>query len=124
MTQDSLPIGRVDNLVSNSRGAKGTLIFDQDDEFAKKVERKMRNRFLNAVSVSYKPIKSELINQEDHEWDYSAPRRYLETELVEVSITPVPADSSAVRQSYYEKHGVKQPENLASIARRILLGGS
>lgn len=82
--RDGLPIGRVDDPRVDGGRLLGGLVFDRDDDFAAKVERKIRNRFMNAVSVGF----------DAHDIDQAGvPRRW---ELFETSVVPLPLDPDAV----------------------------
>ena len=94
---NSLPIGK--GLV---RVKDGQLLidveFDQDDEFARKIEKKARGGFLNAVSVGFNPIeavsRSEL--PKDHPaYSTRGGQFFNKSELLEVSIVTIPANSEA-----------------------------
>jgi hypothetical protein len=85
--RDGLPIGRVENARPDGERLLGDLVFDQDDEFAVKVERKIRGRFLNAVSVGF----------DAHDIDQAGvPARW---ELFETSVVPLPMDPDAVQDA-------------------------
>lgn len=84
--RDSLPIGRVDDPRVDGKALRGALVFDQDDEFAVKVERKIRGGFLNAVSVGFDAYD---INED------GVPDRWT---LFEVSVVPLPMDPDAVAE--------------------------
>ncbi|MBC8485069.1 MAG: HK97 family phage prohead protease [Bacteroidetes bacterium] len=77
-----LPIGKVTKIdVMN-----GKLIFDAEfavkDEFAKRVSDLMSDGFLSAFSVGFKPLKKE-------------ENRFVEQELLEISVVNVPANPEA-----------------------------
>lgn len=82
--RDGLPIGRVDNARPDDGRLLGDLVFDRDDDFAATVERKMRNRFLNAVSVGFDARDID---------DDGKPAAW---ELFEVSVVPLPMDPDAL----------------------------
>jgi HK97 family phage prohead protease len=63
--------------------------FNSKDPFGARVEHAWKNGFLNALSIGFKPIRSEP-NQ------YGG-RNFLEWELLEISIVPVPANAEAVK---------------------------
>jgi hypothetical protein len=84
--RDSLPIGRVDEPRVDGKALRGALVFDQDDEFAVKVERKIRGGFLNAVSVGFDAYDID---------DDGVPNRWT---LFEVSVVPLPMDPDAVAE--------------------------
>ena len=77
----ALPIGRWQNLARTEDTITGESVFDQDDDFALNVERKYRDGYLNAVSVSWIPYS------ESNEWRY---------DLLEASAVSVPADPDAL----------------------------
>ena len=77
--------------------------FDQDDELARKIEKKARGGFLNAVSVGFNPI--EAINRSELPKDHPAyttkgGQFFNKSELLEVSIVTIPANSEATSMSY------------------------
>ena len=77
------PIGRAEVRVDAERRALlADVVFDQDDPFAREVERKVRSGFLNAVSVGWYDVR------EGQEVYY---------DLVDVSVVPVPADPRALK---------------------------
>lgn len=82
--REALPIGRVDSARAEDGKLLGGLVFDRNDEFAVKVEHKIRNRFLNAVSVGF--------DAHDIGTD-GVPARW---ELFETSVVPLPMDPDAV----------------------------
>ncbi|WP_033818889.1 hypothetical protein [Kitasatospora sp. MBT63] len=82
--RDGLPIGRVDNARPDGDRLLGDLVFDPDDDFAVRVERKVRAGFLNAVSVGF--------DAHDIGRD-GVPARW---ELFETSVVPLPMDPDAV----------------------------
>lgn len=81
LARGSLPIGRWQNLERSSQRITGEAIFDQDDDFARGVERKYRAGYLNAVSVSWLPERA------GDAWNY---------DMLEASAVSVPADPDAV----------------------------
>ena len=94
---NALPIGK--GLV---RVEDGQLMidveFDQDDEFARKIEKKARGGYLNAVSVGFNPIES--ISRSELPKDHPAyttkgGQFFNKSELLEVSIVTIPANSEA-----------------------------
>lgn len=74
------PIGRAETFIdSGAKALMADVTFDSDDEFARSIERKYRNGFLNAVSVG---------------WDTSDDRN----ELLDISAVPVPGDPDALME--------------------------
>lgn len=84
--RNSLPIGRVDDARVDGARLVGDLNFDPADEFAVKVEGKVRNRYLNAVSVGFDAMDID----ED-----GVPGKWV---LYEVSVVPLPMDPDAVAE--------------------------
>lgn len=85
------PIGKVTNIEIDGDNLMADVVFDQDDEFAQKIERKYRAGLLNAVSVGF-----DIITMEPPKGD--APMRSTKQELLELSAVPVPADPGALSQ--------------------------
>jgi hypothetical protein len=53
---------------------------------------------LRAASVGFRPLKMEPINPDDDSW--FAPMRFIEQELLEFSIVPIPANQDALRLAF------------------------
>jgi HK97 family phage prohead protease len=89
----NLPIGRVDpdTLMIADRQLSGEIQFDQGDEFAREVERKMRAGYLNAVSIGFDVTQWE--SAEDSYWRGGVATKW---ELSELSVVPVPMDAKAL----------------------------
>jgi len=89
------PVGKMHNIQLNkSNELVGEMEFDQDDEFAVKLEKKWEKGMLNAVS-----LKAEMVEVSDAP-EFLLPGQSLPTLtkslLEEVSIEPIPGDSEAV----------------------------
>lgn len=89
----NLPIGRVnpDTMAVDGTQLAGSLEFDQGDEFAREVERKMRAGFLNAVSIGFDVLQWE--SADDNYWRGGVATKW---ELSELSVVPVPMDAAAL----------------------------
>ncbi|MFF2774850.1 hypothetical protein ACFVU3_08065 [Streptomyces sp. NPDC058052] len=85
--RDGLPIGRSDKTWIDGDKLRMDLTFDQDDEFAVKVERKYRARMMNAFSIGF-----DVWNIGDD----GVPEGW---ELFEVSAVPLPMDPNAIVES-------------------------
>ena len=85
--RDGLPIGRADKTWVDGEALKMDLLFDQDDDFARKVERKYRGGYMNAFSIGF-----DVWNIADD----GTPEGW---ELFEVSAVPLPMDPNAVVES-------------------------
>jgi len=99
----NLPIGRVDpeSITVDTDSLSGALEFDAGDEFAREVERKMRDGFINAVSIGFDVLKWEGGNG-----DYWRGGVAEEWELTELSVVPVGMDAKALvgRQVEQRRH--------------------
>lgn len=82
--RDSLPIGRSDKTWIDGDRLLMDVSFDQGDEFARTVERKYRDGFLNAFSIGFDVSNID---------DTGTPESW---ELFEVSAVPLPMDPDAV----------------------------
>lgn len=89
----NLPIGRVkpETLLIADRQLSGDLEFDQEDPFAREVERKMRAGYINAVSIGFDVTQWE--SAEDSYWRGGVATKW---ELSELSVVPVPMDANAL----------------------------
>lgn len=83
------PIGKVTHIEVKDDQLLADVVFDQHDEFARKIESKYRNGILNAVSVGFDIKTLEPAQGEQ-------PMRATRTELLELSAVPVPADPGAL----------------------------
>ncbi|MEV6471596.1 hypothetical protein [Streptomyces sp. NPDC051657] len=85
--RDGLPIGRSDKTWIDGERLLMDVVFDQDDEFAVKVERKYRSKMMNAFSIGF-----DVWNIDDS----GTPEGW---ELFEVSAVPLPMDPNAIVES-------------------------
>lgn len=99
------PIGRVDKVFTEDGHLKADVLFDQGDEFAREVERKYRQGFLNAVSVGWDT--KEISPSEN-----GKPARVTKSELLDISAVPVPGDPNALKE--------RQKRALADYGRELL----
>ena len=90
--QERLPIGRMKDIKQTSERATGTVVFDMDDEFAQAVRGKYERGFMNAVSISHRPMEASLSKD-------GKIIHITQTELREVSAVSIPADPNALKQS-------------------------
>lgn len=79
----SVPIGRADVQVTGNR-LMADITFDQSDEFARKIDKKYRDGFLNAVSIGFDFSRIERDGTVE-DW-----------QLLEISAVPVPMDPDAL----------------------------
>lgn len=83
-----LPIGKADARIENN-ALVADITFDQNDAYAQKIEQKVADGYLNAVSVRFRPIEST--QNEKGGTDYSS------VELLEISVVNIPCNSRATR---------------------------
>ncbi|MEU9972340.1 hypothetical protein [Streptomyces sp. NPDC051014] len=81
---DGLPKGRAEDTRVDGDQLLMNVLFDQDDEFATTIERKYRNKFLNAFSIGF----------DVH--DIADDGTVKSWELYEVSAVPLPMDPNAL----------------------------
>ena len=104
-----LPIGRADVEVLNTPAGefvRAAITFDRADPFAAEVERKYRDGFLHAVSVSWDDVDAAGIPVR------GAGQRAVAHELLEIAAVPVPGDPSALLE--------KRATALRSMARDLI----
>lgn len=89
-------IGRVDASVDGNLLAAVT--FDQEDEFARKIESKYRRGFLNAVSVSWDFVDGSGRALDPRRMTAAQVRDTAFYDLTELSGVPIPADPQALMQ--------------------------
>lgn len=102
--RSNLPIGRAVDIEIDAPALRLSVAFDQADEFATTVEQKVRDRYLNAMSVGFD------VNGVDD--DTGIPQSW---ELFESSIVPIPLDPDAL--SEVGRAAVKDLESLLEKAR-------
>lgn len=83
--RDSLPIGRSEKTWIDGDRLLMDVVFDAEDEFAQKVERKYQGGYLNAFSIGFD------VHNVDNQT--GVPERW---ELFEVSSVPLPMDPNAI----------------------------
>jgi HK97 family phage prohead protease len=105
----NLPIGRVapDSVTVDGTQLSGDLQFDPSDEFAQVVERKLRDGYLNAVSIGFEVTKWE--NEADSYWRGGVATEW---ELAELSVVPVPMDAAALVTG---GRGLADPDLIAAV---------
>jgi HK97 family phage prohead protease len=95
---DAPPIAKALSIeVLPGEGLKATFQFPNwgVSEQADVVRRLWAGGFLNATSVRFTPIKWKPLEGDENDW--WGPREYVEWELLEFSIVPVPANQEALR---------------------------
>nr|WP_254624233.1 HK97 family phage prohead protease [Myxococcus sp. CA033] len=88
--------------------------FDDEDEFAKRVERKVAKGILNAVSVRYLMLPGQYRQNERGGYDCDS------QELLEVSVVTIPGNARAVRAKSFEEGGEDLVERIAVRVAELL----
>lgn len=91
----SLPIGQTLNARVESLKLRGEMSFAKHD-FAKDVKDLVDAKILRAVSVGFAPKKYEEAKDRDDGDSWFPPLNFLEQELLELSVVPVPANPNAL----------------------------
>jgi len=91
------PIGKALKVWIQDKGEKTAKLmfkvkFDLQDNFAKEIFRKIKDGFINTVSVGFLPIEWKLMDEDD---PFSG-KKYTKQELLELSFVPVPANPEAL----------------------------
>lgn len=93
------PIGRWQKVHVDGKQLLGVAVFDRNDPFAAQIESKYRTKFLNAVSVGFRPL--EFLEREESKSNPNPFRRGYEfkrQELLEISAVSVPMHPKALRK--------------------------
>lgn len=96
------PIGRAAELTTTKRRLKAVAEFMGPEidtsGFSDMIFRMVKNKFLNATSVGFKPIDFEWIEEEDDDRDFPMRTgiKFLKQELLEFSVVPVPSNPEAL----------------------------
>lgn len=98
---DVMPIGRIDNLRIDGDLLIGTPVFDQNDEFAKKVESKWENGFLRMASAGIEIIETS--EAPEHLLPGQTRRTITRCKLEEVSIVDMGGNDEALQ--LYDRSG-------------------
>jgi len=85
------PIARCVDLVRVDGGLRATVEFDRKDEFAAEIERKVREKYLNAVSIGWRTLDSA-----SEEIEGRRVPVVTEADMTEFSFVSVPADANAL----------------------------
>ena len=99
--RDAMPIGRIDNLRTDGDRLIGTPVFDQNDEFAKKIESKWENGFLRMASAGIEIIEPS--DAPEHLLQGQTRRTITRCRLEEVSIVDMGGNDEALQ--LYDRSG-------------------
>lgn len=92
-TGRTLPLGRAEIVEGGERGAfAADVLFDQDDEFAMRVESKYRRGFLNTVSVGWDDVDGQGVPAR------VSRQKPMAHDLLDISAVPVPGDPGALAE--------------------------
>ena len=101
---NQVPIGKLDTTTIHisDESIEADVIFDEsgDDPFAKMIASKVKNGFLNAGSIGFKPLEIS----EEKGLDGQTGVTHTKWELMEFSIVPIPALPSALATREYEEY--------------------
>ena len=97
----AMPIGRIDNLRTDGDRLIGTPVFDQNDEFAKKIESKWENGFLRMASAGIEIIETS--DAPEHLLQGQTRRTITRCRLEEVSIVDMGGNDEALQ--LYDRSG-------------------
>jgi len=92
---DAMPIGRVENLRIDGDKLIGTPVFDQHDEFAKKIENKWENGFLRMASAGIEIL--EVSDAPEHLAQGQTRTTVTRCRLEEVSIVDIGGNDEALQ---------------------------
>lgn len=127
---DYLPIGKCLGFFLNGENLEATIQLDMNDEKACKVNDKIKNGFVSAVSVGIIPIE-----QTEQNIDGEKVTTYTKSELVEFSVVTIPANRDALIKKTFENQqeksykqilkqiGIKRmltPEQVVAIEEQLL----
>lgn len=125
-----LPIGKCLGFFLNGENLEATIQLDMNDKKACKVNDKIKNGFVNAVSVGIIPIE-----QTEQNIDGEKVTTYTKSELVEFSVVTIPANRDALIKKTFENQqeksykqilkqiGIKRmltPEQVVAIEEQLL----
>jgi HK97 family phage prohead protease len=99
---DYLPIGKCLGFFLNGENLEATIQLDMNDEKACKVNDKIKNGFVSAVSVGIIPIE-----QTEQTIDGEKIITYTKSELVEFSVVTIPANRDALIKKHFENQQTK-----------------
>jgi HK97 family phage prohead protease len=92
-------IGRWENLRIENNQMLAEAVFDEKDNFALEIKRKVEDGFLKGCSVGLRPIKMKQVDEKYYMTQW---------ELLEASIVAVPSDASAL--VLFDENGVRLSE--------------
>jgi HK97 family phage prohead protease len=85
-----IPVGAVTGLEQTGEGWRARWRWNESDDFAQRVKRGWDEGFIRAASIGFLPRK--VVGNDHGGYDF------VQSELLEISLVPVPANGEAVRQ--------------------------
>lgn len=112
-----MPIGKGKAYVENEQ-LMLEVEFDQKDDMAKTIEQKVRDGYINAVSVGFQPSKTIARSSlpADHPYHGKSGSYFQASELLEVSIVTIPANNEATLSKQFSRE-----IGLADVARSLII---
>jgi len=112
-----MPIGKGRAYVENEQ-LMLEVEFDQKDDMAKTIEQKVRDGYINAVSVGFQPSKTIARSSlpSDHPYHGKSGSYFQASELLEVSIVTIPANNEATLSKQFSRE-----IGLADVARSLII---
>ena len=112
-----MPIGKGKAYVENEQ-LMLEVEFDQKDDMAKTIEQKVRDGFINAVSVGFQPSKTIARSSlpADHPYHGKSGQYFQASELLEVSIVTIPANNEVTLSKQFSRE-----IGLADVARSLII---
>jgi HK97 family phage prohead protease len=91
------PIGRAGNVAVEGGKLMGDIAFADAEtyEFADTIYRLVKGKFMNAVSVGFKPVKWAFTNDKDRPYGID----FIKSLLLEISVCPVPCNPNALGEA-------------------------
>jgi HK97 family phage prohead protease len=108
---DYLPIGKCLGFFMNGENLEATIQLDMNDEKACKVNDKIKNGFVSAVSVGIIPIE-----QTEQTIEGEKIITYTKSELVEFSVVTIPANRDALIKKHFEN---QQPKSFRDVLKKL-----
>lgn len=104
LTKESiLPICQWPELTIEGTTLQSEPMFDQDDDFAKKIEKKVENGFLRMASIGIVPITTS--SSEEYLLPGQTRETVVECDLVEISVVDFGSNPNAIALYKYDDHG-------------------
>lgn len=91
------PIGKTLKIWTEGKKMMARMKFAvEENPFAKQIYELVKGGFISAVSIGFIAGESEDMNDDDDEFFWFPPQKYLTSEMIEFSFVPIPADPKAL----------------------------